>query len=159
MATPITDRDLPEELMAAMMRLEEEAYRAGQHGCCGEGAAKMANPSCWKACETHGPRSRAALSLLCHALAQWAEQIVEEAARVAVAQAGHGDIAADSLARFVADEIRALAPRCPTCNGRGCTGGFDGPPCPDCSRGKAYAHWAALNAPAAPAPSERDRHE
>jgi hypothetical protein len=144
MTTPITDRDLPEELMIAMMRLEEEAYRAGQHGCCEEGASKMANPSCFTACESHGPRCRASLSLLCHALAQWAEGIVAEAAEIAAAQAGYGDIAADRHARYLSGAILALAPRCPTCHGRG--DDRDGP-CPDCSRGKAYHHWATLNPP------------
>lgn len=137
MPTPITQRELPEEVMSAMMRMEEEAYRAGQHGCCEESAAKMPNPSVFKACEVHGARCRAALTLLCHALAQMTERIVNECANVATSQ---GDI--DDAERAILE----LAPRCKTCRGRGFTGGIDfGPPCPDCSRGKAYAHWDRLN--------------
>jgi hypothetical protein len=133
----INDRELPEELMAAMLRLEEEAYRAGQHGCCEEGGTKYENPSCWKACETHGPRARASLSLLCHALAQWAEQIVSEAAEVA---AGNDD--AMEIGKGIAERIRALAPPCPRCRGWGYIPNAGH--C-DCSRGKAFAHWARLN--------------
>jgi hypothetical protein len=140
MAEPINDRELPEELMSAMLRYEEEAYRAGQHGCCEDKGRKYENPSTWKACEKHGPRCRASLTLLCHALAQWAEEIVEEAARAAAYP--------PALQR-----VRALAAPCPKCNGYGHVSP-GGAYC-DCSRGKAFAHWARLEsfAPSQPSPS------
>ena len=152
---PITNRDLPETLMSAMARHEIETYKAGEHRCCQghPSPADMPLPSCFGACETHGPRTRAASVMLHHALAEFIEDVVAEAAGVVEEHARDAQYrpvapSVDALVTEIAERIRDLARPCPKCGGTGFTDGrwVDAPPC-DCPRGKAFAHWAKLNPP------------
>jgi hypothetical protein len=154
MSTAFTDRELPEYLMTALMRFEAEAYRAGEHRCC-EGypsPADMPNPSAFGGCKTHGPRTRASLTLLLHAMGRYVEDVVDECAYVAATtdvlkQEGAALPEWTKAPPEIGRAVLALAPECKTCRGSGFKGGdfaIDTEPCPDCSRGKAWAHWRNL---------------
>lgn len=141
---PITDEDLPEYLMSAMSLAEQETYLAGEHRCAKghPSPADMPLPSTFGACETHGPRTRAAMVMLHHRLAEYIEDVVERCAQ-------------QTTDETVRTQIRALAPRCTRCLGTGLEGGnefkLNATPCPACSRGKATAHWDTLPPRRAPA--------